>query len=466
MVPRLVGGLLALAALALYVALRGVPNAFEALLFGWLVAPILIACFLSRMGRREDVRALAGDDGYRLLARNITDVITRHGKNGALLFVSPAAEPLFGATVQDLLGQGLLDRVHVADRPPYLRALADSAAPGGSRSVEFRVRRDLATPAEGIEFVWIEMRAHALEPALSEEAADREVVAVMRDISRRKQQEQALEQARAEAERANAAKSAFLATMSHELRTPLNAIIGFSEMLSKENALMIGPERRHEYAHLINDSGHHLLSVVNGILDMSKIETGNFEITPEPFPPRQVIEDCCGLLTLRAREAAIELATRIPDDLPEIVADKRSLNQIMLNLISNAIKFTRRGGKVTVSAKDAGGAIAVTVEDTGVGIDSADLSRIGDPFFQARSSCDRRHDGTGLGLSIVKGLLALHGGDIAIESRIGEGTRVTIRLPVDCQRARAHAERPPIEPAWPAAPAGEHPADNPVKISA
>jgi two-component system, cell cycle sensor histidine kinase DivJ len=433
---RLVGGVLALAALALYVALRGVPNAFEALLFGWLVAPILIACFLSRMGRREDVRALAGDDGYRLLARNITDVITRHGRNGALLFVSPAAEPLFGAKVQDLLGQGLLDRVHVADRPAYLKALADSAAPGGSRSVEFRIRRDLATPAEGIEFVWIEMRAHALEPAPTE------------------------------AERANAAKRAFLATMSHELRTPLNAIIGFSEMLSKENALMIGAERRHEYAHLINDSGHHLLSVVNGILDMSKIETGNFEITPEPFPPRQVIEDCCGLLTFRAREAAIEFATRIPDDLPEIVADKRSLNQIMLNLISNAIKFTRRGGKVTVSAKDAGGAIAVTVEDTGVGIDSADLSRIGDPFFQARSSCDRRHDGTGLGLSIVKGLLALHGGDIAIESRIGEGTRVTIRLPVDCQRARAHAERPPIELAWPAAPASEHLADNPVKISA
>jgi cell cycle sensor histidine kinase DivJ len=286
------------------------------------------------------------------------------------------------------------------------------------------------------------MRCRPLDQASAEEAnpADREVVAVMRDITERKAQEQALEDARAEAERANAAKSRFLATMSHELRTPLNAIIGFSEMLTKEEPLMIDAEKRRDYAHLINESGHHLLAVVNGILDMSKMETGNFEIMPEPFAPRQVIEDCCDILQLKAREAGIALNARLPDRLPEIVADKRALNQIMLNLLSNAIKFSNRGGSVTVSAAAVDSNFTVTVEDGGVGIGAEDLSRVGDPFFQARASYDRRHDGTGLGLSIVKGLLTLHGGHMEIASRLNEGTRVTISLPRDCERARRGGE--------------------------
>ena len=181
---------------------------------------------------------------------------------------------------------------------PISRALANSGSAGESRSVEFRVRRE-APESSSAQFVWVEMRCRALDQAAVDGAGEREVVAVMRDITKRKEQETALEEARAEAERANAAKSRFLATMSHELRTPLNAIIGFSEMLTKEGSLMIDAKRRHDYAHLINDSGHHLLSVVNGILDMSKIETGNFEITPEPFAPRQVIEECCDTARLQ-----------------------------------------------------------------------------------------------------------------------------------------------------------------------
>jgi cell cycle sensor histidine kinase DivJ len=405
----------------------------------------------------------AEEDRYRLLARNMTDVITRHGRNGLVLFASPAAEPLFGANVQDLLGQGLFDRVHVADRPAFLSTLADSADRGDSCSVEFRVRRDGSGQPT---FIWIEMRCRALDQALNEHNLkhDREVVAVMREITQRKEQEQVVEEARAEAERANAAKSRFLATMSHELRTPLNAIIGFSEMLANEGALMIDAERRHDYAHLINESGRHLLSVVNGILDMSKIETGNFEISPEPFAPEQVIGDCCQLLALEAREAGIEIVTRLPGDLKEIVADKRSLNQIMINLVSNAIKFTGRGGKIMVGAKADGNAIVVTVEDNGVGIDAEDLPRVGDAFFQARSSYDRRHDGTGLGLSIVKGLLALHGGDIEITSRLGEGTCVTIRLPVDCEAARRGREPASLIRAAPRAP--DETSDKRVKLSA
>jgi cell cycle sensor histidine kinase DivJ len=382
----------------------------------------------------------AEEDRYRLLARNMTDVITRHGRDGAVLFMSPAGETLFGSRLADLHGHGLFDRVHVADRPAYLTALGDTAALAESRSAEFRVRRD-GVDANGqptTEFVWIEMRCRPFEQAGADagEADRREVVAVLRDVTFRKQQQQALEDARAEAERANAAKSRFLATMSHELRTPLNAIIGFSEMLKKEAALMLDATRRQEYAGLINDSGNHLLSVVNGILDMSKIETDNFEITPEPFNPAQVIASCCDILALRARDAGVQLEQLAPTDLPDIVADKRALNQIMFNLLSNAIRFTDRGGKVLVSARAEAANITFVVEDNGVGISDQDLARVGEPYFQAGASYDRRHGGTGLGLSIVKGLVRLHGGEFSIRSRVGEGTRITIGLPLDCERSR------------------------------
>ena len=546
--PRLIGSSAALASFPAYLAMRGVPSSLEIVVFAWLIAPILIAYFLSRTGRYESAHVLsslaltalvtmvaaktggissfaaiwlvivpleaalsasrrvvatastlallaagllmfggavhllptpatpeqgqgalaalgivsaalystglalgaeslartsfwllyAEEDRYRLLARNMTDVITRHGRNGSVLFASPAAEPLFGASVADLLGHGLFDRVHVADRPAYLTALADARDEG--RSVEFRVRRD--RPEGGhkatVRFIWIEMRCRPLDRALGGNATpqDREVVAVMRDVSERKAQEQALEDARNDAEQANTAKGHFLATMSHELRTPLNAIIGFSEMLANETQMRLDAERRHEYAALINDSGKHLLSVVNGILDMTRLDTGDFEIRPEPFRLAGVIGGCCDLLALKAREAGLDLVVDVPPEPPEIVADKRALKQILINLLSNAIKFTDRGGRINVSAAAEGTMIAITVEDNGIGIGEEDLPRVGSPFFQARGSYDRRHDGTGLGLSIVKGLVELHGGEIAIRSRVGEGTRVTVRLPLDCEQAR------------------------------
>lgn len=541
--PRLLGSFVALAAFPIYLTMRGVPSVLEVLVFGWLIAPILIAYFLSRTGRYESAHVLsslalsglvavvafhtggigsfaaiwlvvvpleaalsasrrvvalasafalgaagfllaagwldilpvldagrhgalaalsiisaslyatglalgaeslartsfwllnAEEDRYRLLARNMTDVITRHGRNGAVLFVSPAAEPLFGIPVTDLHGHGLFDRVHVADRPAYLTALADAASHGEARSVEFRVRFD--TPTGAVNFLWLEMRCRPLDRSAHDGQDDvREVVAVLRDVTERKAQEIELDQARQEADRANAAKTRFLATMSHELRTPLNVIIGFSEMLVNEDTMRIDAKRRAEYAQLINDSGHHLLSVVNGILDMSKIENGNFEITPEPFAPGQVVDVCCELLALKAREGGIDLLAKIDKGLPDIVADKRAMTQIMLNLMSNALKFTPAGGKITVGVRTEGPHLVYSVVDTGVGISAEDLPRLGEPFFQARGSYDRKHDGTGLGLSIVKGLLTLHGGDLHIHSRPGEGTRISVKLPLDCDSAR------------------------------
>jgi cell cycle sensor histidine kinase DivJ len=435
-----------------------------------VVSALLYATGLA-LGAQSPIRTgfrldQAEEDRYRLSAYDIADVVTRHGRSGQVLFVSPAAEPLLGAKPHDLRGRGLFERVHVADRPAYLTALSDAARLRESRTIELRVRRDASVSACA-GFVWIEMRCWPLERA-QDEAEGCEVVAVMRDVTARKDEERALEDARAESERASVAKSRFLATMSHELRTPLNAIIGFSEMLREEGGLMIDAKQRHDYAHLINESGHHLLSVVNGILDMSKIESGHFEIMPEPVVTRRVIAECCELLMLRARAAGIEIVAELPDALPVIVADKRALLQIMLNLLSNAVKFTNRGGRITVTARaepgqQAGheisqqtgqetghetrqesGHIVITVEDTGVGIGTEDLSRVGEPFFQARSSYDRRHDGTGLGVSIVKGLLALHGGWMEMESRVGEGTRVVVRLPLDCEGVRRRSETPAL----------------------
>jgi len=376
------------------------------------------------------------EERYRLLAHNISDVISRHSRNGAIRFISPAAEGLLGTPAALLLEHGLFDRVHVADRPAYLTALSEAARSGDERSVEFRVRRDSARGADhdrtpAAEFIWIEMRCRPID-ATSQSLAGPgvDVVTVMRDVTERKLQEQAIETAHMEAERAGASKSQFLATMSHELRTPLNAIIGFSEMIVREKEMMIDAARRKEYAQLINESGLHLLSVVNGILDMSKMESGNFEILPELFSPRESLVSSCNLMVLKARENGIDLVTRAPMDLPQITGDPRAFKQMILNLLSNAIKFSERGGTVTITAGVEGSRLLVRVIDSGVGISAEDLKRIGDPFFQAGKTYQRRHEGTGLGLSIVKSLVAMHGGEMTVQSQIDVGTTVTVALPM------------------------------------
>ena len=412
-----------------------------------LTAFAVLSAILYSAGLAFASEALAGtsvallseeEERYRLLARNMSDVISRHSRNGAVRFVSPAAESLLGIPVARLLGHGLFDRVHVADRPAYLTALSDAARGGEERSVEFRLRKDMTRGDElglsgQVDFIWVEMRCRPLEQAGPRDAAA-EVVAVMREVTDRKIQEQALDLARSAAEQADAAKTRFLATMSHELRTPLNAIIGFSEMIVQEQALMLDPACRREYAQLINDSGQHLLTVVNGILDISKMESGNFEISPEPFAPRAALINCCDLLALKARENGIDLVVSAPQDLPVLNGDPRAFRQIALNLVSNAIKFTERGGQVTVSAAAEGSHLVLRVTDTGVGIAADDLKRIGAPFFQAGTTYQRRHEGTGLGLSIVKSLVALHAGQLTVQSRLDEGTTVTVVLPLAFSR--------------------------------
>ncbi|ABD87338.1 sensor histidine kinase [Rhodopseudomonas palustris] len=440
-----------------------------------IASALLYACGLAygteSLARTSVALLYDEEDRYRLLARNMSDVISRHARNGAVLFVSPAAEPLLGVPVSRLLGHGLFDRVHVADRPAFLTALSDAGRGGEARSVEFRIRRDVPRGDRGrcntADFIWLEMRCRPLEPSAKNATSEAEVVAVMRDVTDRKEQEQALELARAAAERADASRSHFLATMSHELRTPLNAIIGFSEMIVQEDVLMISAARRKEYAQLINDSGQHLLSVVNGILDMSKMESGKFEILPEPFAPRPALLNCCNLLALKARENEVDLVTRAPENLPQLTGDPRAFKQIVLNLVSNAIKFTERGGTVTVSAAVEGARLALRVSDTGVGIGADDLKRIGEAFFQASKSYHRRHEGTGLGLSIVKSLVALHGGEMSVESKLDEGTTVTVMLPLAFTRPQDKTNIAVLSPAPQMAAQNEsQPQDRQVKKSA
>jgi cell cycle sensor histidine kinase DivJ len=221
--------------------------------------------------------------------------------------------------------------------------------------------------------------------------------------------------------------------MSHELRTPLNAVIGFAEIIHGEMFGALGDARYRDYAGHIHDSGQHLLQVVNDILDMSKIEAGKYKIVKEPFVVKELIDLCCEVTRQEAEKKEIALIVDASPGLPELAADKRAVKQMLLNLISNAIKFTDSGGWVRVSAQIEGDSVAIAIADNGIGIAEADLKKLGNPFMQADNSYDRQHDGAGLGLSVVKGLARLHGGDLSLTSKLGEGTVATILLPLEGQ---------------------------------
>ena len=236
---------------------------------------------------------------------------------------------------------------------------------------------------------------------------------------------------------ANAGKSRFLANMSHELRTPLNAIMGFADIMRNR---LFGPlpDRYAEYAQLIHESGQHLLDLINDILDMSKIEAARYRLAREVFDAREALTATLRLMRPQAEEAGIDLRGVLPDEPVTVDADKRALKQIALNLISNAIKFTPRGGSVTATLTAADGTLELTVADTGVGVTPEDLERLGRPYEQA-GDAESRARGTGLGLSLVRAFAGLHGGEMTLQSALGEGTAVTVRMPV------LAAEPPPEE---------------------
>ncbi len=230
------------------------------------------------------------------------------------------------------------------------------------------------------------------------------------------------------AEEANRSKSEFLANMSHELRTPLNAINGFSEIMLKEMFGPLGDERYKEYVRDILASGQHLLNLINDILDMSKIEAGKLTLQTDLIYPDEIVGQCARLMRGRAHESGLELKMELAE-LPEIEADPRALKQVLLNLMSNAIKFTPEGGVVEVRADYENDGVLFTVRDSGIGIAEADLSRLGRPFEQIESQHSKTHQGSGLGLALSKSLVELHGGWLRIESQIGVGTTVRFHMP-------------------------------------
>jgi two-component system, cell cycle sensor histidine kinase DivJ len=221
------------------------------------------------------------------------------------------------------------------------------------------------------------MRCRPASPAKGETA---DIVAVTRDISERKTQELALIEARDQAEHANRAKSRFLANMSHELRTPLNAIIGFSEVMTHQMFGPVGSPRYLDYARVINESGGHLLELINGILDMSKIEAGKFDLSEEIFDLEDVAAQAVRFVKLQSDRKGVALKTSIAPDAKSIFADKRGVKQILVNLVTNGVKFTPRGGEVRLAAWREEGGVAIAISDTGVGIAPADLKRLGQPF--------------------------------------------------------------------------------------
>jgi two-component system cell cycle sensor histidine kinase PleC len=259
------------------------------------------------------------------------------------------------------------------------------------------------------------------------------------------------DEARGRAEAANIAKSRFLATMSHELRTPLNAILGFSEVMQAEMMGPISNPTYREYAANIHQSGSHLLNLINEILDLSRIEAGRYELNERPLRLIDIVQDCHRLLKLRLENKGLHIVERVAEKLPQVWADERAVRQICLNLLSNALKFTPRGGQITLSVRaTAEGGQLISVRDTGPGIPREEIPKVLEAFGQGSLAHQTAEGGTGLGLPIVQSLIELHGGSFELRSELRKGTEAIAYFP--SQRV-LHAPQPSAKRAGTGVPA-------------
>jgi PAS domain S-box-containing protein len=316
-------------------------------------------------------------------------------------------------------GTAINEGIHPDDLPIVMKHM--EARIRGEEAVshyEFRLMHRDGTP------IWVEV--HAANANWNGKSAS---LSWMTDISQRKAMEEESLRSKEAAEYANRTKTQFLANMSHELRTPLNAILGFSELIQRE---MFGPvgEKYLGYAADIHGSGRHLLELVNDVLDLSKLEAGKLELRETEFSVPALVEECLVLVRNRANEAGVRLSSEIPATLPKLRADARSVKQLLLNFLSNAVKFTHEGGEVHVRAAcDPRSGLSLCVSDTGIGMSAEEIEVALSPFGQVDSKLARKNEGTGLGLPICRSLMELHGGDFTVTSTPNAGTTLTARFP-------------------------------------
>ncbi|HSC19173.1 MAG TPA: ATP-binding protein [Rhizomicrobium sp.] len=355
---------------------------------------------------------------YRAMTEEASDIIVLH-ENGRIVCATGALWRLLRRTPEEFQAGGYLELVHPDDLPSA-RQLRGTPPPGKVWRATYRVRH-----SDG-HYVWFEVATRGVYDETT--GAFVREISVGREIGERKAHELRLQAAREQADAANRAKSAFLANMSHELRTPLNAIIGFAELMRGE---AFGPleDRYRDYAASIADAGASLLAMLGNILDVAKLESGRFELAPQPLDLGAVIADCIGLVHGAAETTGVAIEQTLA--LQNCTADPQALRKILLNLLANAVAFTPRGGRIAVGMTRESGTAVVRVSDTGCGMSTEQIARVSEPFAQlcSRAALARGKAGAGLGLPLAKALAEAHGGTLQIESGPGRGTTVTVRLP-------------------------------------
>jgi len=371
-------------------------------------------------GLKSALQLSAREDFLLKILGGIQNPVFVKDEGFRFVFVNEAFCRFMGRTETELLGRTDFDVVAAEHAEVFRNVDLQIFTDGMPHENE-----ETISNAEGAEF-WIVTRKSILELP----GAGRFIVGVISDITHRKRVEVELWKAKVEAENANHAKSQFLANMSHELRTPLNAIIGFSEIIKDELFGSIEETRYRGYAEDIHRSGGHLLQLINDILDLTKIDAGKYQIRETECDLQLAVADVVRLMHDIVVRNGITLENKTAARLPLLFADERAVRQIILNFLSNAAKFTPRGGRIEIAARQApDGCLEISVADTGIGMAPEDIPRALSPFDQLEDSWDRRYEGTGLGLPLVNALLTLHEGRLEIVSAPGKGTTVTARFP-------------------------------------
>ena len=401
-------------------------------LIGTLTLAVLLAAFvvwtwLLRRGVSHATSAhRAGEERFGRTIENLTEGLIIIAEDGTIETVNAASEKIFGYTRDELVGRNVTMLMPESVAVRHDGHLQRYLKIGVGRIIGIDPREVTALRRGGDEF--------PMDLAVSDMTmgGEHKFIGIVRDITERKQVEAELRLAKDQAEQANLSKSEFLALMSHELRTPLNAIIGFSEIIRNESFGALENERYKVYAADINNSGLHLLEIVNDILDLSKIEAGNHDLDEEELDVEELISVLLRTLEPHARKGRVEFCFNPVGALPRLYADRRKVQQILFNLASNGIKFTEPGGSVTVEAGvENGSGYWFRVIDTGIGIAPEDIETAMAPFSQIDQDLARKYEGTGLGLPLTKSLADMHGADLELAGNPGGGTVVTVRFPAE-----------------------------------